>query len=103
MADVWKTGGGVPARKAGGGAHRAILDVIHELVMAMGWTRASQVAQDLANALIWKLYQLVNAACEPLVAEARRLSPEFEAAWRVRLAIPHDEYGSHAMLASALI
>ena len=38
MAEVWKRGFAVPAQRAEGGAHETALDVMLELVMAMGWT-----------------------------------------------------------------
>jgi hypothetical protein len=51
MAEIWKMGMAVPARAAETGAHHHTLDVLAELVM-VGWTRASLIAQDLANALM---------------------------------------------------
>ena len=40
MAEIWKRGMAVPAARRSGGASGA-LDWMLELVMAMGWTRAS--------------------------------------------------------------
>ena len=41
---------------------------ILELVMAMGWTRAGLVAQDIANGLVWKLLRTVDAEAAEYVA-----------------------------------
>ena len=68
----------------------------------MGWTRASEIAQDLANALVWRHGQLTDAALAPHIAELRRLVPAFDAFWKTRLALGSDAYGPHARLVEAL-
>ena len=68
----------------------------------MGVAPASNVAQDLANALMWRLLACLDAASAPHVARLRRKYPEFDEAWRTRQQLAHDAYGSQARLASAL-
>lgn len=70
----------MPARAAQGGAHPEVLVVLVELVMAMGWTRASLIAQDVANALLWRLHADANERLEPYVLVSRRRSSEFDKA-----------------------
>ena len=101
MAEIWKRGLAVPAARRSGGASGA-LDWMLELVMAMGWTRASLVAQDLANALVWRLMRDTDAASEAYVARMREQCPAFDAAWRLRMSIAKDSYGTHARLYTAL-
>ena len=74
--DVWKTGCAVPAREAPGVASRTRLDVLIELVLAMGWTQASKVAQDFANALMWLLLRAVDEALAPHIIELREMSAD---------------------------
>ena len=103
MAEVWKRGFAVPSRARGGGAHPSELDSLLELVMSMGWTRASLIAQDLANALVWKLLRLVDKELEGHVRRLREANPAFNEAWEARLAIlVEDEYGTHARLVMAM-
>ena len=101
-SDVWKTGCAVPAREAPGVASRTRLDVLLELVLAMGWTQASKVAQDFANALMWLLLRAVDEALAPHIIELREMSAAFDAMWRGRLALPHDDYGTQARIVTAL-
>ena len=100
--EVWKTGCAVPAREASGTASRTRLDVLLELVLAMGWTQASKIAQDFANALMWLLLRSVDEALAPHIAELRKLSADFDAMWRGRLALQHDDYGTQARIVTAL-
>ena len=100
--EVWKTGCAVPARAAPGRASRTRLDVLLELVLAMGWTQASKIAQDFANALMWLLLRSVDKALAPHVAELREMSADFDAMWRGRLALEHDDYGTQARIVTAL-
>jgi hypothetical protein len=69
--------------------------------MAMGWTRASLIAQDLANTLVWMFERDVEQATAAFVARQRAERPRFDAAWKRREAIEPDYYGSHARLVSA--
>jgi hypothetical protein len=100
--EVWKTGCAVPAREAPGKASRTRLDVLLELVLAMGWTQASKIAQDFANALMWLLLHAVDVALAPHIAELRAMSTEFDEMWRGRLALEHDDYGTQARIVTAL-
>lgn len=72
-------------------AHPEVLDVLVELVMAMGWTRASLIAQDVANALIWRLHADTNERLDTYAAGARRQTDVFDRAWARRVALPHDD------------
>ena len=100
--EVWKTGCAVPARASPGKAHRTLYDVLAELVLAMGWTQASKVAQDLGNALMWLLLRAVDAALAPHVTELREMSSDFDAMWKDRQALQHDDYGTQARIVTAL-
>jgi hypothetical protein len=100
--EVWKTGCAVPARAAPGVAHRKRYDVLAELVLAMGWTQASKIAQDFGNALMWLLLRAVDTALAPHVAELRAESGAFDAMWKGRLALPQDDYGTQARIVTAL-
>jgi hypothetical protein len=102
MAEVWKMGFALPARAAEGGAHATLLDVLLEKAMAMGWTRASLIAQDLANGLVWREGRDSRDDMTGLVRRLRDEYPEFDAVWRKRLQIPHDDYGTHATLVESL-
>ena len=100
--EVWKTGCAVPAREATGKASRTRLDVLSELVLAMGWTQASKIAQDFGNALMWLLLLAVDVALAPHIAELRETSSAFDAMWRGRVALDHDDYGTQARIVTAL-
>jgi len=100
--EVWKTGCAVPARAAPGVAHRKRYDVLAELVLAMGWTQASKVAQDFGNALMWLLLRALDKALAPHVAELREASKAFDSMWKGRLALQHDDYGTQARVVTAL-
>jgi hypothetical protein len=100
--EVWKTGCAVPARAAPGKAHRTLYDVLAELVLAMGWTQASKVAQDFGNALMWLLLRAVDAALAPHISELREMSGDFDAMWKDRQALQHDDYGTQARIVTAL-
>ena len=102
MAEIWKMGFALPARKAEGGAHASVLDMLIELVLSMGWTRASLIAQELADSIVWLLGCHVAAALEGYIEEQRRARPTFDKLWIKRLAIRHNYYGSHARLKEAL-
>ena len=100
--EVWKTGCAVPARVAPGKASRSRLDVLLELVLAMGWTQASKVAQDFGNALMWMLLRAVDDALVPHITELRVASADFDTMWRARLTLEHDDYGTQARIVTAL-
>jgi len=100
--EVWKTGCAVPARAAPGVAHRKRYDVLAELVLAMGWTQASKVAQDFGNALMWLLLRALDKALAPHIAELREASGAFDSIWKDRLALQHDDYGTQARIVTAL-
>ena len=100
--EVWKTGCAVPARAAPGKASRTRLDVLLELVLAMGWTQASKVAQDFGNALMWLLLRAVDKALVPHINELRENSAAFDTMWRSRLALKHDDYGTQARIVTAM-
>ena len=102
MAELWKMGFAVPARATDGGAHPELLDELLEYVLSMGWTRASLVAQDLGNALVWRLELDVDEASTGYVAKMRAENEAFEEAWAGRLALKHDDYGTQARLISSL-
>ena len=102
MAEIWKLGFALPARRAEGGAHLDTLGVLLEFVMSMGWTRASLIAQQLADAIVWMLQRHVAKALEGYVEEQKRRRPAFAKLWAKREAIRHDDYGSHARLQEAL-
>jgi hypothetical protein len=68
----------------------------------MGWTQASKVAQDFANALMWLLLRAVDEALAPHIIELREMSAEFDAMWRGRLGLGHDDYGTQARIVTAL-
>ena len=91
----------VPERAREAGAPDTLVAVATS-VMAMGVAPASNVAQDLANALMWRLLACLDAASAPHVARLRRKYPEFDEAWRTRQQLAHDAYSSQARLASAL-
>lgn len=100
LAEVRKSGFGllVRARQRQSGVHPEVLDVLVELVMAMGCTRVSLIAQDVANALVWRLNQGINARLSSYVAKARSARPAYDRAWLRMLALPHEEYGRHSRL-----
>ncbi|KAL3928931.1 MAG: hypothetical protein SGPRY_002180, partial [Prymnesium sp.] len=74
----------------------------------MGWTRASLIAQDVANALVWRLhadtYERLdtNERLDTYVVGARRQTDVFDRAWARRVALPHDDYGTQALLIAPL-
>ena len=100
-SEVWKMGCAVPARKASGGAHASLMDMLTELVMSMGWTRASMIAQDLANALMWILLRDTDVANAGLILRMRSQSAEFDRIWRLRMGMEHDAYGTAARIVAA--
>lgn len=102
MAEVWKRRFGMQARAAQGGTHPEVLDLLAELVMAMGWTCASLIAQDVASALVRRLGKHVSELLRAHVGEAREGSKEFDTMWKARLALLHNDYGSHATLIAPL-
>eukprot|EP00965_Chrysotila_dentata_P135739 4487355-Pleurochrysis_carterae.AAC.1 len=88
-----------PATGERGGASGDDIWALLELVMAMGWTRASGIAQDAGNCLMRTLLLLVDSELEAYVSARRREVPEFEAYWRQRMLMPHDDtYGTQARL-----
>eukprot|EP00965_Chrysotila_dentata_P040399 1340585-Pleurochrysis_carterae.AAC.1 len=92
-----------PATGERGGASDRDVWVLLELVMAMGWTRASGIAQDAGNCLMRTLLLLVDDELSSHVAAERRASREFDAYWRQRQRMPHDNtYGTQARLVAAL-
>ena len=99
MVSAWTVIARPPRR---GKASRTRLDVLLELVLAMGWTQASKVAQDFANALMWLLLRSVDEALAPHIAELREMGADFDAMWRGRLALEHDDYGTQARIVTAL-
>ena len=102
-AELWKMGFEVPARRPRvGGAHPTLLDWLIEMVMAMGWTRASLIAQDLANALVWRQAMDTDELLEPLIEKWCQEFPAFAEIWKVRRAIPHDDYGTHARVVESM-
>lgn len=100
--EVWKLAFVLPGRCEAGGADGEVLRVLHELVMSMGWTRASLIAQELADAIIWKLLRLVDSAIAEYVETRRRAQPAFDKWWVRRLAMAHDDYGTQARLHDSL-
>ena len=72
--------------------------------MAMGVSPASNVAQDVANMLLWKLLRMLDESSAPYVASLRAARPLFDRrrVWRRRLQLAHDDYGTQARLADAL-
>jgi len=75
MAKIWKLGFALHARRAEGGAHPNTLDVLLELIMSMGWTRASLIAQQPSDAIVWMLQRHVTKALEGYVEEQKRSRP----------------------------
>jgi len=70
---------GVENRLRRSRTHRKRYDVLAELVLAMGWTQASKVAQDFGNALMWLLLRALDKALATHVAElGRRLGPSVD-------------------------
>ena len=74
-----------------------------ELVMSMGCSPSSNVAQDLANALMFKLTQLTDLAEAPRLRRLETENSRFAQWMRKRRAIDHDAYGTHARLFDALM
>ena len=99
--ELWASGALVPEQLPDGKVSEHLVCVV-TLVMAMGVSPASNVAQDMANALMHRLLACFDAASVPYVALLRRKYPRFDAAWRTRLQLAHDAYGTQARLASAL-
>eukprot|EP00965_Chrysotila_dentata_P137453 4546723-Pleurochrysis_carterae.AAC.1 len=100
---AWKMGFVAPASAAGGKASGDEVWALLELVMAMGWTRASGIAQDAGNGFMRRLLLLVDDKLSTYVAEQCRASGDFRAYWRRRERMPHDAtYGTQARLVAAL-
>ena len=102
LCELWALGYVLPAQREGGGADSELIATLYEYVMAMGWTRASLNGQDLGNALLWKLLKLVDEATASYVTDMRHAHPDFDEWWKIREALPHDDYGSQARLHDAL-
>ena len=101
MSEVWKCGFNVPAMQAGGKASPLLVTLL-ECVVAMGASPSSNICQDVANALMAKLLQLFDEADAPRLERLRRENEQFDHWMRVREAMPHDDYGTMARLASSL-
>ena len=87
----------VPERAREAGASDTLVAIVTS-VMAMGIAPASNVAQDLANALMWRLLSFTDAALRPFVSARLRDTPPFARLWTQRRRLAHDAYGTQARL-----
>ena len=99
--ELWASGSLVPERAAVAGAPDTLIAIITS-VMAMGVAPASNIAQDLGNAIMWRLLSYVDAALRPYVAAQRKKRPLFDTIWARRLRLPEDSYGTQARLVDGL-
>lgn len=70
----------VPERAREAGAPDCLVAIVTS-VMAMGIAPASNIAQDLANALMWRLLSFSDVALRPYVEARRRDCPAFARVW----------------------
>ena len=101
-SEYWKLGAVMPIPDPGGGASGRT-QCLTEHVLTMGLAPSSQVAQRLANALMQALLLRLDAADEAARASGEREHPAIEAWLSARRPLPHDEYGTQARLADALM
>jgi hypothetical protein len=94
-SEIWKTGRLLPERLAAGGASPDLVSLV-ELVLSMGISPASNICQELADALMVRLVVLANEAGADLLVEWAAAFPKFGAAMRARAAMDHDDAGTQA-------
>ena len=99
--ELWASGALVPELLPDGSVSPHLRCVV-TMVMAMGVSPASNIAQEVANMLMWKLLRMLDAASGEYVKGLCRDNPEFARVWRVRQRLAHDDYGTQARLADAL-
>ena len=91
----------VPERAREAGASETLVAIVTS-VMAMGVAPASNVAQDLANALMWRLLSFTDAALRPYIRARCAANPAFAAIWAQRTSLAHDAYGPQARLVDGI-
>jgi hypothetical protein len=96
-SEIWKTGRLLPERLEAGGASPDLVSMV-ELVLSMGISPASNICQELADALMVRLIFLVNEAGSDLLANWAATVPKFGAVMRARASMDHDDAGTQARL-----
>ena len=96
--ELWRMGSLLPTEGEGGLASE-LVSIHTEMVMSMGLTPSSEIAQRLANALM----QVFSAKLRAAEAEMGWPMSDAEREWRKkRESLPHDTLGSPARLHDAL-
>ena len=95
----WLAGALMPERMRADGVPEALVAVV-EMVLSMGTSPSSQIAQRFANAILWVLFRRMDEADAP----HRDGEPATVQAWlHRREALEHDEFGTQARLYDALM
>jgi len=97
----WLAGSVMPARLRQDGVPDTLVTIV-EMVLSMGTSPSSQIAQRFANAMLWALFRRMDAA--EVDAAAAEAEPAAVRAWLARRErLPHDGYGTQARLYDALM